>query len=865
MRKQPFLKKFPPTIFWLASFFAFFIFGVSSASAVTPDQISGLKLWLDASSGVTSDGSTPAVDGNTVQQWNDRSSGGYNATQATAGSRPTYKTNIMNSQSVLRFAGAQNMVTASFLDASFNHSFTFFIVKDRPYGALKVSTGINHFVWFSSINGNSPLVNMGNLTPSSLSITPAGTSTTANPFIQTFRYDGATATTRFNGLSKSTSTTGNLGFSGSLTIGSLSDPSFYYDGDIAEIIIYNTVLDDTQIGQVESYLMTKYGIVSNMPSTTIPLFVFDGDSLTAGNGSTGGLNYPAQTQTQLGITGTYQNFGVGGQTVASMNSDAVTQIDQEYSSSRTTNIISSWGGVNDLAASGYVDAPTTYNRIVAYAQARRSAGFKVIVSTILPQSATGPVDYETSRQTVNNLVRSNWTTFADGISDIASDSVVGQAGAELNSTYYQSDKIHMTNVGYGIAASYVTAAIKQIMNPIVVDNISVTPSVTTASITWTTNQTGSTKINYGLTSSFGFNTAETDTSTRVLNHSSALSGLTACTTYHFQTVSGDLNGNQATSTDQSFATIGCLPQAPTIGIPAVQSSSVIRWNFSDAASDETGFRIYNNVGTIATSSVTTNLTYLDETGLTANTQYSGRYATAYNGYGNSASSSIAVSIYTLADTPTNFTATAGQYTMNLSVDSFSNSSFGSSGYSFSGGGATSGWIQTNTWSVSNLSCGTSYDFSVKYRNGDGVETAPASITKSTTACNGAVAVSYISQPSKTQTTNTVPVISQPTNIVPTILQPSPITAVFPRALLYKMTGDDVTTLQKILNALGYVVSLAGNGSLGKETNYYGAKTQIAVQKFQCKEMNICSGNYSTTGYGRFGNLTRGRLIEIWKQ
>jgi hypothetical protein len=179
-----------------------------------------------------------------------------------------------------------------------------------------------------------------------------------------------------------------------------------------------------------------------------------------------------------------------------------------------------------------------------------------------------------------------------------------------------------------------------------------------------------------------------------------------------------------------------VPQAPTIGTPEVQSTSAIRWNFTDTASDETGFRVYDNTNTLATSSATTNLTYLDETGLTANTQYTGRYAVAYNTYGNSASSTVAVSKYTLAPTPTNLSGTAGLTTMALSVDAFANPTAGSSGYYFSRSGANSGWITTNSWSDSGLACGTSYTYSVIYKNGDGTETDPISLTKSTNSCPG---------------------------------------------------------------------------------------------------------------------------------
>jgi len=179
-----------------------------------------------------------------------------------------------------------------------------------------------------------------------------------------------------------------------------------------------------------------------------------------------------------------------------------------------------------------------------------------------------------------------------------------------------------------------------------------------------------------------------------------------------------------------------VPLAPTVGTPTVLSSSSIRWNFTDNANDETGFRIYDGTNTLVASSANANLTYVDETGLSENTQYTGRYAKAYNSYGESTASTAAASKYTLADTPTNLSATAGLTTMDLSVDSFTNATSGSSGYYFSRSGANSGWIQTNSWSDAGLLCGTSYIYSVKYRNGDGTETDSASLTKSTNPCGG---------------------------------------------------------------------------------------------------------------------------------
>jgi LysM repeat protein len=81
---------------------------------------------------------------------------------------------------------------------------------------------------------------------------------------------------------------------------------------------------------------------------------------------------------------------------------------------------------------------------------------------------------------------------------------------------------------------------------------------TEATITWITNEDSSSKVDYGLTNSYGSSTAETDTSTRVSSHSVTLSGLTGnCTTYHYRVRSKDAAGNEAVGSDNTFSTSGC--------------------------------------------------------------------------------------------------------------------------------------------------------------------------------------------------------------------------------------------------------------------------------------------------------------------
>ncbi len=72
--------------------------------------------------------------------------------------------------------------------------------------------------------------------------------------------------------------------------------------------------------------------------------------------------------------------------------------------------------------------------------------------------------------------------------------------------------------------------------------------------------------------------------------------------------------------------------------------------------------------------------------------------------------------------------------------------------------------------------------------------------------------------------------------VATVVTPKPtsttVVGILTRTLSLTMTGEDVRTLQKILNANGYAITASGAGSSGNETTYFGAATQAAVIRFQ---------------------------------
>ena len=93
--------------------------------------------------------------------------------------------------------------------------------------------------------------------------------------------------------------------------------------------------------------------------------------------------------------------------------------------------------------------------------------------------------------------------------------------------------------------------------------------------------------------------------------------------------------------------------------------------------------------------------------------------------------------------------------------------------------------------------------------------------------------------------------------------PTTVVGGFSRTLRFGSTGDDVMKLQQFLNS-DPATNLAdtGAGSPGNETEYFGAITENAVQRFQSKYDIVSAGTPQTTGYGLVGPKTRTKLNEL---
>ena len=268
-----------------------------SASLGAPTEITGLQLWLDASDSATlfdatSGGSAVAADGG-VARWEDKSGNSRHATQGTSANRPARKTAIQGGLDVLRFDGSNDSLSIASSTATFKFlhsadSTVFAVFKSgttanpgQSYYALiytndsagsTVGYGIgtydaspsNDAIECSVTRGVSGTSVVGNGIDNGFAsntfalasfVTRPTNGTAANR--SSYRRNGGAATT--NNTATGAVSTANS--QADLTIGNVAASfSLFLNGDIAEIIIYDSALSDTDREAVENYLLAKWAI-----------------------------------------------------------------------------------------------------------------------------------------------------------------------------------------------------------------------------------------------------------------------------------------------------------------------------------------------------------------------------------------------------------------------------------------------------------------------------------------------------------------------------------------------------------------------------------------------------------------------------
>ncbi|MBA2480143.1 MAG: fibronectin type III domain-containing protein, partial [Planctomycetes bacterium] len=209
----------------------------------------------------------------------------------------------------------------------------------------------------------------------------------------------------------------------------------------------------------------------------------------------------------------------------------------------------------------------------------------------------------------------------------------GLSGLSASTLYHY--RVRSSDAAGNLAISgdftFTTATPADITAPII-SSVSANPGVTTATITWTTDEAADSQVDYGISTAYGTSTATN--ATLVTAHSQSLSGLTASTLYHYRVRSRDAAGNVITSGDFTFTT-SATPDTTAPVISAVTATAItstgatITWTTDEASDTQVQYgttTAYGSSTTLNTTKVTAHSQVL--TGLTAGTLYHYRVKSA---------------------------------------------------------------------------------------------------------------------------------------------------------------------------------------------------------------------------------------------
>lgn len=215
-------------------------------------------------------------------------------------------------------------------------------------------------------------------------------------------------------------------------------------------------------------------------------------------------------------------------------------------------------------------------------------------------------------------------------------------GLDPNTKYYIRPHAHDNegNDGFAPESFFATlamggAATTTDTTAPVISGISASPvGMTTATVNWTTNEAATSRVYYGTISPVSVTTPQFSSTTLVVAHAAALTGLTAGTTYYYVVGSTDAAGNVATSAQRSFTTATSSTAtstdttAPIVSGTAITSltatSANLIWNTNEGAAS----RLFRSTTLpVATATpVYANASFLTShnalfSGLTASTTY----------------------------------------------------------------------------------------------------------------------------------------------------------------------------------------------------------------------------------------------------
>jgi len=214
-----------------------------------------------------------------------------------------------------------------------------------------------------------------------------------------------------------------------------------------------------------------------------------------------------------------------------------------------------------VPANAAVDAATGRNQ--NFASSPLLITYDATAPTLAEVTAVATPANTAAPSYVFNTTEAGTTTYGGGCTSSTGSAVSGHNTISFNSLSdgSYSCTITVTDAAGNVSSTlHVTAFTIDTTAP-TVSALAASPTSSGATITWTTDEAASSQVLYGLTSSYGSSTAETNTSPRLTSHSVTLTGLVSCATYHFNASSTDAAHNSGYDGDSTFTTSGCAGNA----------------------------------------------------------------------------------------------------------------------------------------------------------------------------------------------------------------------------------------------------------------------------------------------------------------
>ena len=185
--------------------------------------------------------------------------------------------------------------------------------------------------------------------------------------------------------------------------------------------------------------------------------VWCGDSITKGNHVGAGEDFPSLVAASItAIAANDQNIAVPSSTI---NSGQGTAADGYYDGTKQANVCCVMWGINDLA--GGATAATTKASLKTFCQARQSAGFSVLLMTLLPCNTF--TDANSLREAANVLIRAD-SSFYSVLVDLGDTGTTMGNVSALSDTAKYSDGVHPTYAGNQLLEPAITAGLTTLLS-----------------------------------------------------------------------------------------------------------------------------------------------------------------------------------------------------------------------------------------------------------------------------------------------------------------------------------------------------------------------------------------------------------------